>query len=193
MFWPFWPNPVLYRHDRVGCNRRLFIMLIFRTVVSDAERHGSIAVFREDADLPGGRWFCGLEVDEPPTPLNLLKGGMSTAGPRPDAPEYVQLCTQEQGRLLSGRPGMAPLQFRIEAELLREANDLERAYLEQVMLDKNRLNPDYVNRKSFLSDLRIIKGYFFLLFAKADDNLDFAIRRDVHGTHIMVGGSADGT
>ena len=160
------PGPVFYRQVRVGLDGRPFTILKFRTMVNDAEREGSITVKEDTRVTRVGRWFRRFEVDELPTLLNVLKGDMSIVGPRPEVPEYVQLYTQEQRRVLSVRPGItshATLRFRNEAEFLSEADDLERAYLDQVMPEKIRLSLDYINRRSILFDLRIIFETLFLV------------------------------
>ncbi len=75
-------------------------------------------------------------------------------------PRYVALYPEElRALVLSVRPGItdpASLSFRNESELLAQAEDPEREYVEVVMPMKLRLAADYVRNASLGGDIRLI-------------------------------------
>jgi len=85
-------GPVLYRQERVGMDGSKFVMLKFRTMVSDAEQKtGPVMCSPGDPRItPLGRVLRMLSLDEIPQLINVLKGEMSVIGPRPERPVFVQ-------------------------------------------------------------------------------------------------------
>ena len=83
--------PVLYRQQRVGLEGRLFDVLKFRSMRTDAEVDGRPR-WAETGDsrvTRVGTVIRKVRVDELPQVLNVLKGDMSFVGPRPERPEFV--------------------------------------------------------------------------------------------------------
>jgi lipopolysaccharide/colanic/teichoic acid biosynthesis glycosyltransferase len=111
-------RPVFYRGDRVGRGGRVFTMLKFRTLRSDAESRlgpylGEELVRRtEDEFTPIGRWLKGTQLDEIPQFLNVLRGDMSLVGPRPIRPVFFEELARElpaYWQRLVVRPGLTGL------------------------------------------------------------------------------------
>ena len=153
------PGPVFYLQERVGLSGRRFRILKFRTMVSGADRQGSITVKLDPRVTRVGRWLRRYKFDELPTLFNVLKGDMSLVGPRPELPQYVDRYTSEQRGVLSMRPGitdLGTLRFDAETDLLTEADNLEDLYLERILPEKLRLNLEYVDKRSFFLDMRIV-------------------------------------
>jgi lipopolysaccharide/colanic/teichoic acid biosynthesis glycosyltransferase len=154
------PGPVFHRGVRVGRFGRPFRIFKFRSMVVDAEALGASSTTSEDARITrAGRFVRRWKLDEIPQLLNVLMGDMSLVGPRPQVPWAVALYTDQQKRLLSVRPGItdeASIQFRNEGEILRGHPDPDAAYLELIAPEKIRLGLEYVDRHSFLGDLKIV-------------------------------------
>lgn len=85
------PGPVFFRQQRMGLDGRLFEMLKFRTMRTDAESEsGPVwAVANDPRRTPLGRLLRSTSLDELPQFINVLRGDMSVVGPRPERPEFV--------------------------------------------------------------------------------------------------------
>ncbi|WP_404298474.1 undecaprenyl-phosphate glucose phosphotransferase [Halomonas sp.] len=84
------PGPIFYRQERVGLNGKPFMMLKFRSMPEDVEKHGIKWGGAKDKQVT---WFGSLlrrtSMDELPQFLNVLKGDMSIVGPRPERTVFV--------------------------------------------------------------------------------------------------------
>ncbi|MDR3717765.1 MAG: sugar transferase [Bryobacteraceae bacterium] len=91
------PGPILYRQRRVGFQGRIFEVLKFRSMYTDAEaRTGAVWAKKDDPRItPVGRWLRKFRLDELPQLLNVLRGEMAIVGPRPERPEFVKTLTEE--------------------------------------------------------------------------------------------------
>ena len=90
-------GPVLYRQERVGLNGRLFKVVKFRSMRTDAEKDGKPrwATASDDRVTRVGRVIRKLRIDELPQLFGVLGGSMSLVGPRPERPYFVDKLTQE--------------------------------------------------------------------------------------------------
>jgi len=79
------PGPVLFRQQRLGRGNRLFEILKFRSMRTDASdlAGGRSATRGDDRVTAVGRFIRSTSIDELPQLINVLKGDMSIVGPRP--------------------------------------------------------------------------------------------------------------
>ena len=94
---------------------------------------------------------------------------MSLVGPRPEVRKYVEMYTPEQIHVLDVRPGitdLASIRYRNENELLEQAEDPDRYYVELIMQDKLKINLKYVAEHSFWYDIKLIFMTFWEIVAK---------------------------
>ena len=106
-----------------------------------------------------GHFIRKYKLDELPQLLNVLKGDMSLVGPRPEVRKYVEMYTEEQRKVLNVKPGItdyASIEYVNENELLGDAEDPDRVYVEQVMPNKLKLNMKYIQNKSLGEYFHII-------------------------------------
>ena len=139
------PGPALYWSDRVGRHNRIFRMPKFRSM-----RIGTPAVATHLLPDPGawltpiGAFLRKTSLDELPQLWSILVGDMSFVGPRPalfNQDNLVALRT-EHGvhELVPGLTGWAQVNGRDELPIP----------------DKVALDVEYLRRRSFLFDLRIL-------------------------------------
>lgn len=118
-----WGAPVLYRQVRVGLNGRLFKVIKFRSMRTDAERDGKPQWARANDDriTRVGAFIRKVRIDELPQIFNVLKGEMSFVGPRPERPEFVEKFAEtipyysERHRVKPGITGWAQLCYQYGA------------------------------------------------------------------------------
>ena len=150
-----------YSQTRVGKNGIPFAIYKFRSMRTDADKHGLITVGGRDPRITRiGYYIRKYKIDELPQLWNVLVGDMSLVGPRPEVQKYVDLYTEEQRKVLSVRPGItdyASIEYVDENILLAKSDDPDKTYVEVVMPAKIILNMKYINNKS-------LKEYFKIIF-----------------------------
>lgn len=84
-------QPILYRQERVGERGRVFNLIKFRSMRTDAEKDGVArwASKSDDRVTRVGRIIRRMRLDELPQLWNVLRGDMSVIGPRPERPQFV--------------------------------------------------------------------------------------------------------
>lgn len=88
-------GPVLYRGERLGYNKKIFIMYKFRTMVLDAEEiiGAKLLTTKDRVVTPVGKFLRDTRLDELPQLFNIIKGDMDFVGPRPVRPLiYEKIC-----------------------------------------------------------------------------------------------------
>lgn len=90
-------GPIFYKQERVGKNGRVFEVIKFRSMKTDAEKDGKPIWAKSDDDRVTrvGRVIRKIRVDEIPQFLNIIKGEMSFVGPRPERPHFVSQLAKE--------------------------------------------------------------------------------------------------
>lgn len=151
---------VFYSQTRVGKGREEFKLLKFRTMKPNSDKAGQLTVGTNDARITGvGKFLRKFKLDEIPQLINVIKGDMSIVGPRPEVPNYVNQYSKEQLKVLTVRPGLtdlASIEFINEDELLGQAKNPEKEYVEVIMPKKLVLNIQYINNQSFFGDIWLI-------------------------------------
>lgn len=154
------PGGGFYRQQRVGKDGKMFGLLKFRSMRTGSDKQGLITVGGHDSRITRiGYFIRRYKIDELPQLLNVLKGDMSLVGPRPEVKKYVDMYTTEQRRVLSVKPGItdyASIEYADENEILGRADDPDKAYVEQIMPDKIRLNMRYIENHNSREYFKII-------------------------------------
>ena len=164
------PGPVLFRQLRRGYRGRLFWVLKFRTMITDAEQKlsaledsnesagGVLFKLRNDPRVTRlGSFLRRSSLDELPQLINVLRGEMSLVGPRPlqvrDSERLLASNPVAYNRRLWVTPGLTgPWQVGGRSEV-----DHER------MLE---LDLDYVQNWSLTRDLWIIGKTFLVVMRR---------------------------
>ena len=139
------PGPALYWSDRVGRNNQIFKMPKFRSMRIDTPAVATNLLDNPSQWLsPIGSFLRKSSLDELPQLWSILKGDMSFVGPRPalfNQHDLIALRT-EKGihELVPGLTGWAQVNGRDEIPIPQ----------------KVELDAQYLKRKSFLFDLKIL-------------------------------------
>lgn len=154
-------GPVFFRQERIGLGGRSFYIHKFRTMVSDADRHGlQITVGIDKRVTRVGQWMRKYKLDELPQLIDVWQGEMSLVGPRPEVPQYVACYPKDiRAEVLSVRPGItdwASIEYRDENEILGRAQDPHYAYVHEVLPVKLKYYIEYVRTHTLWGDVRII-------------------------------------
>ncbi|WP_371324235.1 sugar transferase [Dechloromonas sp. ZY10] len=139
------PGPAVYWSDRVGRYNRIFRMPKFRSMRIDTPAVATHLLENPASWLtPIGSFLRRTSLDELPQLWSILVGDMSFVGPRPALFNQHDLIAlrSEHGvdALLPGLTGWAQINGRDELPIP----------------EKVRLDSEYLQRQSFLFDLRII-------------------------------------
>ena len=141
---------VIYKQTRVGQNGKLFTLYKFRTMRSDAERHGAQWAAQNASRVTFfGKLLRKTHLDELPQLMNIIRGELSFVGPRPERPEFVEKLKGEipyyEVRLLvkPGVTGWAQVNYPAD----RTLDDV-----------KQKLQYDiyYLKNRSFVLDVAIV-------------------------------------
>jgi len=104
-------GPVLFSQERVGKNKKPYMLYKFRSMVQDAEAQTG-PVWASDDDDRITRVGCVIRkwrLDEIPQLWNVLKGDMSFVGPRPERGFFVNKLEEIipfYGERFSVKPGV---------------------------------------------------------------------------------------
>ncbi len=95
--WATSGRPILFAQERMGLDGRVFRMLKFRTMSSDAEeRTGPVWTTQDDPRRTRiGSRLRRTSLDELPQLWNVLRGDMSLVGPRPERPVFIEQFRRE--------------------------------------------------------------------------------------------------
>ena len=154
------PGPVFYRQVRVTAYEKRFRIHKFRTMVSNADRKGSLVTVKNDSRVTRvGRLIRRCRLDEVSQLIDVLIGNMTFVGTRPEVEKYViQYTPSMMATLLlpAGVTSLASIYYKDEAELLNEAEDTDRTYIEKVLPGKMYYNLRAIEHFGFWGDIRIM-------------------------------------
>lgn len=163
-------GPVFYRQVRVGRWNKDFRIFKFRSMRVGADKGSLVTIGGHDPRITRSGYFIRkFKLDELPQLINVFIGEMSLVGPRPEVRHYVNYWTPEQMHVLDVRPGItdpASIKFRNENELMEQAEDPEKYYIEVIMQEKIRLYLEYVEKHSFMYDLGLIFKTFWVIVSE---------------------------
>jgi lipopolysaccharide/colanic/teichoic acid biosynthesis glycosyltransferase len=153
-------GPVFFRQERVGRFGKKFQIVKLRTMTHRQDSVTAQVTSGDDQRITRiGRFLRRTKIDETPQFWNVLRGEMSVVGPRPEVERFVSVFPKEFDEVLSVRPGitdLASISFVDEEARLRGASDVEKLYVESILPEKLKLQKAYVQRASFLLDMKII-------------------------------------
>ena len=151
-------GPVFYRQERVTQYGKIFRIYKFRTMVNDADKKGSQVTLKGDSRITRvGKKIRKARLDELPQLLNVLCGDMSFVGTRPEVKKYVDCYTEEMYATLllpAGITSEASIMFKDEDELLQNAENVDKQYVETVLPLKMKYNLESIKKINILKDFK---------------------------------------
>ena len=102
------PGPVIFRQERIGLNKKPFMMYKFRSMRVNVQQETGWSTDYDPRKTHFGSFIRKFSLDELPQFFNVLKGDMSLVGPRPEVPYHVEHFKEEIPRYLvrqQVRPG----------------------------------------------------------------------------------------
>ena len=153
-------GPVFYKQTRMGQQFKPFTMLKFRSMVLRQSDDVSLVTSAGDARITWvGAILRRLKLDELPQLLNVIKGEMSLVGPRPEVKRYINHYQLDYAGILRVKPGItdnAAIAFKHEEALLAGHDDVEAAYIQDILPKKIKMYHEYIKNISFMGDVRLI-------------------------------------
>lgn len=163
-------GPVFYRQERVTTYGKHFKIHKFRTMVSNADKIGTVVTVGNDSRITKvGEKLRGCRLDELPQVLDLISGNMSFVGTRPEAVKYVEKYKPEYYATLllsAGITSEASIRYKDEAELLEAADDVDKVYMEEVLPGKMKYNLESIKDFSFFGDIATMFRTVFAVLGK---------------------------
>ncbi len=144
------PGPAFYTQERIGLNGKPFHLVKFRSMYTDAEKHGpQLASDNDPRITPVGHFMRKYRLDELPNFWNVVKGDLSLVGPRPERQFFInQIVEQEPHyrQLLKVRPGITSW------------GQVKYGYASNVdeMLQRLKFDILYIENMSLLLDVKIM-------------------------------------
>lgn len=159
-------GPVFYRQERVTQYGKHFRIFKFRSMVNDADKKGTLVTVGHDARITRvGKLIRKLRLDEVSQLIDVFRGTMTFVGTRPEVPKYVDQYSAEYLATLllpAGVTSMASIMFKDEDALLEGKDNVDKAYIEEVLPQKMKWNLSEIKKFGFWRDIKIM---FMTVFA----------------------------
>ena len=151
-------SPVLFTQIRPGKDNRLFKMYKFRTMTDARDKEGNL--LPDDLRLTAfGKKLRETSLDELPELINIFKGDMSVVGPRPQLVRDMVFFSDKEMQRQSVYPGLTGL------AQISGRNNIS-------WEEKFKYDLQYIDRISFLEDMRIIYRTIFKVANQDDINTE---------------------
>lgn len=148
---------VFYRQERVTQYGRVFRIFKFRTMVKNADQIGTQVTVSNDSRITKiGSKLRNCRLDELPQLFNIFIGDMTFVGTRPESVHYVKSYTNEMYATLllpAGVTSEASIEYKDEADLLDQADDVDCVYINEVLPEKMKYNLNSIKEFSFFKEI----------------------------------------
>lgn len=171
-------GPVFYRQERITTYGRTFRIFKFRTMVTNADKIGTLVTVKSDVRITKvGKFLRKYRLDEFPQIFNILIGDMSFVGTRPEVTKYVEKYSDYMYATLllpAGLTSYSSINYKDEDEIisehLKDNENIDDIYVNYILPDKMKYNIEYIERFSFLYDIKIMFKTFFSVFLGGKNN-----------------------
>jgi exopolysaccharide biosynthesis polyprenyl glycosylphosphotransferase len=143
-------GPIIYKQKRLGQYGKEFSIFKFRSMYTDAEKHGPQLSSKTDSRVTvWGRIMRKIRLDETPQFFNVLLGDMSFVGPRPERDFFAK-------QILERAPHYKHI-YKVKPGITSWGM-VKYGYAENVdeMLERLKYDVLYIENMSLLIDLKIM-------------------------------------
>lgn len=166
-------GPVFYRQVRITQYGKAFRIHKFRSMTVGADKGSLITVKGDTRITKTGKFIRKFRLDEIAQLIDVLQGNMTLVGTRPEVPEYVEKYTPEMMASLllpAGITSKASIFYKDEAELLDNADDADKVYVEEVLPAKMYYNLKDITKEGVFHDIKVMFMTIFAVCGKVYDN-----------------------
>ena len=143
-----------FTQERPGKDGKIFKLIKFRTMDNRRDKDGNL--LPDEVRLNKyGQLLRKTSLDELPEAFNIIKGDMSVIGPRPLLVQYLPLYSEKQKQRHDVRPGLSGY------AQVNGRNSIS-------WTKKFQLDCEYVNKITFLGDLKILFQTVLKAFIKQE-------------------------
>lgn len=148
------PGPIFFKQKRVGLHKKFFEIYKFRSMYTETPADMPTHLLSDpDAFITkSGKFLRKTSLDELPQLINIIKGEMSVIGPRPALWNQDDLVAERDkygaNDVMPGLTGWAQINGRDELPIEVKA----------------RLDGEYVQKQSFLFDVKCFFGTIISVF-----------------------------
>ena len=163
---------VFYRQERVTQYGKKFRIFKFRTMVTNADKIGTLVTVKSDVRITKvGKFLRKYRLDEFPQIFNILIGDMSFVGTRPEVTKYVEKYSDYMYATLllpAGLTSYSSINYKDEDEIisehLKDNENIDDIYVNYILPDKMKYNIVYIEKFSILYDIKIMYKTFLSVF-----------------------------
>lgn len=150
-------GPIFYKQERLTLNGKKFMIIKFRSMRMDSEKHGArLAMKNDDRVTPIGKILRNIHFDELPQIFNIIKGDMSIVGPRPERPIIAEQYEKD----------IPEFSFRLKVKAGLTGYAQVYGKYNTTPYDKLKLDLMYVENYSIWLDFKLLMMTFKILFKK---------------------------
>ncbi len=165
---------VFYRQERVTQYGKHFRIFKFRSMVSGADKKGTLVTVGNDARITRvGKFIRKFKIDEMSQLIDIFRGTMTFIGTRPEVPKYVEQYKAEYLATLllpAGVSSTASIMFKNENDMLDKADDADNVYVNQILPIKMKWNLLDIKKFGFWRDIKICFMTVFAVLGKKYEN-----------------------
>lgn len=161
---------VFYRQERVTQYGKHFRIFKFRSMVSGADKKGTLVTVGNDVRITRvGKFIRKFKIDEMSQLIDIFRGTMTFIGTRPEVPKYVSQYKAEYLATLllpAGVSSTASVMFKNENDMLDKADNADEVYVNQILPIKMKWNLLDIKKFGFWRDIKICFMTVFAVLGK---------------------------
>ena len=139
-------------------------------MVKDADKKGTLVTVGNDTRITRvGKFIRKLKIDEISQLIDIFRGKMTFIGTRPEVPKYVNQYKPEYLATLllpAGVSSMASIMFKDENDMLKNADNADEVYINEILPIKMKWNLSDIKHFGFWRDIKLCFKTLFAVVSK---------------------------